>query len=346
MLISENNLKNLIKQYLFENENEKKEFSIKFSNFNIKGYKDSKGIFLTSWPAQAKISGTDVSNVSKEKPLSLEKIKSAYKDVHQKINAEVEKMISKKQTGRKYAYEKDVGYPAIIINTTSKPVSDLFIGMVPESAKKKVLDAIPEGHIKVIYIHPRTRIPFSVDFGVYSKEDGGHAECQQKNKSAFENILNAIGGSVGVYAVGSLVKKDLPGPEASLVKSKDGTHYLFKEGEVENILSRTSDYEDYAIINDCKFINKVIGHTASYKCNKYSLVPASSAGDLASSLRGMIDTFTGDDTVTKSDGSDNCSSLGYKLLHLAKKGKMPGSIDKKLFQFPPHAVNLAKETLK
>ena len=181
--------------------------------------------------------------------------------------------------------------------------------------------------------------------GVYSDEEGGHAECQQKNKSAFENILNAIGGSIGVYAVGSLVKKDLTGQEADLVKSKDGTHYLFKEGEVENILNRTVDYKDYAVINDCKFIHKVIGHTSTYKCNKYSLVPASAAGDLASSLRDMIDTFTGDSTVTKSDGSDNCASLGFKILHLAKKGKMPGSVDKKLFQFPPHAVKLAKETL-
>lgn len=346
MFISKKNLRRLIETYLIESD--QNEMTFNFGNASIKAIKKDNKIFISSWPSAAKIKGYDVSNVSITNLMPIEKIENAYQSVYSSIMDEIKNNDTKNKeiAGKKYAYEEGVGYPIILYNTKDPIISKLFIDYMPDSAKQSVLDSIPEGHVGLICIDPRSRKAFDINFGVWSAEDGGNEECQNKNKTFFEDIINSIGKATGVYATGSLTIEN-SSIEANLIK-KNKVYEFKDEDAIKSILKslRKPDSYEYVVINDCKYINKTIAYAKTNKCSKYSLVPKSIAGDLAASLRDLIDTATGDSTTSGSSGSDNCASMGYKLAYLAKNGSFPKTIDQKLFQFPPHAIKLAKETLE
>lgn len=355
MRISRGSLKSLISGYLSENVD--REITLKFANFSLNVIKKEDGVFLTNWPEKAKIGGKSI-KVSKDSPLSIEKIKSSYPDVYKAINNELSSKISQEKAGRsdrKYKYEKGVGYPIILVNTDSKPISSVFFESESNSElKKKVEDMIPEGHITSLYVEPRSRKLKIINFGVYPASEGGHAECEQKNRNIFEEGLEAVLGAAGFFAIGSLTYEDAGYGEVKLkkVKNADNTYYTFEnpDKDVQDILDKVGAgrFIEHVVIDDCKYIPKSIAYVKSNPCNDYNVVPESILGSAVNSLKSMFSFFS-DDATTQSginpDDSDNCATMAYRLAHMAKKGKFPSGLDDELFQFPPKTIKYASSTL-
>lgn len=344
MNISRNNLKKLIESFLLEENSKPKKYTINFSKSVVLVKKHSNDkIEIIQWPQNYK-----GKPISESNPMPLEEIKgkkfgaiNAYETIMQEIDIN-----DQKDSGNfknKFKADPDAGYPVILCNVMSKPISEMFINMIPEDYKDELDSLIPEGHVFLLFINPRTRRVQRFDFGVFSPEEGGSPNCARDDGSKIQGLL-------GFSAVGTFILKD-SGIEADLVKKEN--NYVLTDASLDAIISKTKSLTqgspaiDYVVIDGCKHVNKAIATAKSNDCADYNVIPAGFTASLMSTFESMYDFITGEHSTSTvpSTSGDNCASMAYKLVYLAKNGKFPASLNTTILQYPPSTVEYARKNL-
>ena len=361
MKISKKNLSTLIERYLFEADegDAPVEIEITFSNFTVTVLEYSDGSReIVAWPD--KHNGKEV---SRENPLPFDDLRNMKWDDNYKTALEYFNMIVDKKRNssgsaedeKKYEFEPEMGYPVILCNVDDKSSAEGFASNFPESMQKKIIDSIPEGHVFLIVVDPRTRVFNRFDFGSYDASRGGKQSCIDQNTGISDK------GLMGFRAIGSFVYKSL-GVPAKL--EKQGSNYVLKDGGSEIIEKQKSSMGkdvDYVVIDGClgKNVNKAISHMKSNDCAEYNLLPASILASISDSLAGAYNfakdlAFGPDDEMDASDAAasstikqstgDNCATMAYKMAYLAKNGTQIKSVGS-LGEAPATAVEYAKKNL-
>jgi len=344
MKISKSNLKKLIENFLILEESSSKKYTINFSKATVVVRRlDNNKFNIIQWP-----SDYNGKPVSENNPMPLEAIKgkvygtiNAYEVILQEIEG-----VDKRDKGefeKKYKFEPDAGYPVILCNVMSKPISKKFIDMIPKDYKSELDDLIPEGHVFLLLVEPRTRRIKRFDFGVFDQSEGGSPNCLKGNGAKDQGIL-------GFSAIGSFVLKDL-GIEADLVKKE--SNYVLTDKSLNDIISKAKNQTqgspdiDYAVINGCKHINKTIATAKTNDCAPYNVVPSGWTASIINTFESMSDFITGDQSSSTipGDSGDNCATMSYKLAYLAKNGNYPGNLDSSILQYPPKTINYVKNNL-
>tara|TARA_X000001388_G_scaffold67458_1_gene54765 strand:+ start:746 stop:1771 length:1026 start_codon:yes stop_codon:yes gene_type:complete len=340
----------LIKGFLLEarGTSEPTRYEIPFSRFSVTVQKHNNGkVEITSWPK--KYNGKPV---SEKNPIPLEIYKDkpvgGKTDVYNIVLEEISRLEreSRGDFDMKYDADPKAGYPIILCNVMSKPISQGFISMIPEAYKEEIESQIPEGHVFLLIVDPRTRRVRRFDFGVFSQSDGGNPACMDEKGDKMQGIF-------GFAAVGSFVYKD-QGVEADL--EKQGNNYIMSEDQIEEIISNTKSRTkgnpeiDYVVINGCNFRNvvKAQAHINANDCAQYNVIPQGFTASLVSTFESMYDFFAGEDagdSTVPSNSGDNCASMTYKLAYLAKKGSFPNDVSMSILQYPPSTIDYARKNL-
>jgi len=324
--------------------------------------RDEKKYYVTSWPHPANKKGKVYNHKtgrnegevpSRDNPIELTSDNFCIGDeyITQLINA-----ISHKIPGVKTPKESSqnldasLGYPVLVINDAkSKPVSSKLlkslekkIDLLPQGVGKEIAqtlyDIAPEGHGFLVVIEPGSGRPKLIDFGLWSAEAGGHAECANQP------------------VMGSVIVRDLGGLPLKLTKTQDNTgeeYYVFENAReaIKDIFSRPGWSEQFPLSNadvtkvdNCKYSNKALSIARSTRCFPYNILPGTGIMDLLGTASPISQFYKKyivgtefDTELEKASKSDNCSTFAYKIVSVAKTGKASLS-DKTLIRLPSRLI--------
>ena len=360
MKISKKNLSTLIERYLFEADegDASVEIELQFANdlVIVREYSDGRREIVSCRPD---IFGREI---SRENPLPFDDLRNMKWDDKKTAFEYFTMIVDEKRNSsgsvadeKKYEFEPEMGYPVILCNVDDKSSAEGFASNFPESMQKKIIDSIPEGHVFLIVVDPRTRVFNRFDFGSYDASRGGKQSCIDQNTGISDK------GLMGFRAIGSFVYKSL-GIPAKL--EKKGSNYVLSDGGSEVIEKQKSSMGkdvDYVVIDGClgKNVNKAISQMKVNDCAEYNLLPASALASISDSLAGAYNfakdlAFGPDDEMDASDAAasstikqstgDNCATMAYKMAYLAKNGTQIKSVGS-LGEAPATAVEYAKKNL-
>lgn len=326
--------------------------------------RDEKKYYVTDWPHPANKKGEEYSHsternageiASRENPIELSVDNFCYEpaaiiDVKNIVRNRLPEVEVPKAAHRKQ-YDPSLGYPVVVVNNaSSKPIASNYFKSLKRASEyedlpvpfrayvKAIYDAAPEGHGCLVVIEPGTARPKLVNFGLYDEKAGGHPECASQ------------------LLMGSVIVRDLGGMPVSLTKTKNSAgeeYYTFEDAydAITNIFSRAGFPKipfasaDITKVDNCKYSSKALTVARRSRCVPYNILPGigvmdlfSSASPLGQAYRKYIAGTEFDTELEKAGRSDNCSTLAYKILSVAKTGKV-SSGDTSLVRLPSNLIS-------